>query len=325
MVNGVISLITPVSGRWKYRAGRTRTDAVAHTQRCLKMCGGKGRYVVFCDEDGGIINDAVLFRMAEDRFWLSPGDGDVIVGAGPRTWQRPRRSSDRAGRLTLQLQGPVSLCGEKLFGEIAITLGYYQCVELELNGIPVVLTRTGWSGELGYEIYLDHSRGKELWDIIMEAGREYGILPACPSLMRSVEGGILSYISDITREDTPFTIGLDRLLDLDKPSDFIGKEALQRLATETPPRKLVGANFGGEPVGGNDKFWDVYSEGNVVGRITRCCYSPRLEHNIALVNVPTELSEPGTKVQLDIRGTLVDAEIVALPWFESHKIIPEGI
>ena len=95
----------------------------------------------------------------------------------------------------------------------------------------------------------------------MEAGREYGILPACPSLMRSVEGGILSYVSDITREDTPFTIGLDRLLDLDKPSDFIGKEALQRLATETPPRKLVGANFGGDPVGGNDKFWDVYSEG----------------------------------------------------------------
>ena len=188
------------------------------------------------------------------------------------------------------------------------------------------MTRTGWSGELGYEIYLlDHSRGKELWDTIMEAGREYGILPACPSLMRSVEGGILSYVSDITREDTPFTFGLDRLLDLDKPSDFIGKAALQRLAAEAPPRKLVGANFGGDPIGGNDKFWDVYSEGNVVGRITRCCYSPRLEHNIALVNVPTELSEPGTKVQLDIRGTLVDAEIVALPWFESHKIIPEGI
>jgi glycine cleavage system aminomethyltransferase T len=114
-------------------------------------------------------------------------------------------------------------------------------------------------------------------------------------------------------------------LDLDKPSDFIGKAALQRLATETPPRQLVGANFGGDPVGGNDKFWDVYSEGEVVGRITRCCYSPRLEHNIALVNVPTELSEPGTKVQLDIRGDRVDAEIVALPWFESHKKIPEGI
>ncbi len=299
------------------------------TPRDVSKCAvGKGRYVVFCDEDGGIINDAVLFRMAEDRFWLSPGDGDVILWAqGLALGKGLDVQVTEPDVSPLQLQGPVSpYVAKKLFGEIAITLGYYQCVELELNGIPVVLTRTGWSGELGYEIYLlDHSRGKELWDTIMEAGREYGILPACPSLMRSVEGGILSYVSDITREDTPFTIGLDRLLNLDKPSDFIGKEALQRLATETPPRKLVGANFGGDPVGGNDKFWDVYSEGNVVGRITRCCYSPRLEHNIALVNVPTELSELGTKVQLDIRGTLVDAEIVALPWFESHKKIPEGI
>jgi aminomethyltransferase len=159
----------------------------------------------------------------------------------------------------------------------------------------------------------------------MEAGREYGILPACPSLMRSVEGGILSHGSDITPCDTPFTIGLERLMDLDKPSEFIGREALKRIAQEGSPRKLVGANFAGEAIGGNDKFWDVYSEGNVVGHITRCCYSPRLEHNIALVNVPTALSKPGTRIQLDIRGELIDAEIVALPWFESHKKIPEGL
>jgi len=329
MVNGVI-LADHACQRQVEISG---PDALELTQlltpRDVSKCAvGKGRYVVFCDQDGGIINDAVLFRMAEDRFWLSPGDGDVILWAqGLALGKGLDVEVTEPDVSPLQLQGPVSpYVAKKLFGDIAITLGYYQCVELELNGIPVLLTRTGWSGELGYEIYLlDESRGNELWSMIMEAGREYGILPACPSLMRSVEGGILSYISDITREDTPFTIGLDRLLDLDKPSDFIGKEALQRLAAETPPRKLVGANFGGDPVGGNDKFWDVYSEGNVVGRITRCCYSPRLEHNIALVNVPTELSEPGTKVQLDIRGTLVDAEIVALPWFESHKKIPEGI
>ena len=167
----------------------------------------------------------------------------------------------------LQLQGPLSPhVAKKLFGEIAVTMGYYHCHELELNGIPVVLTRTGWSGELGYEIYLlDGSRGTELWDLIMAAGEEHGIIPACPSLPRSVEGGILSYASDITLDDTPFTIGLERLIDVDKPSDYIGKAALQRLAKEPTPRKLVGANFGGEPVGSNDKFWDVYSADEVVG------------------------------------------------------------
>lgn len=289
---------------------------------------GRGRYVVFTDHNGGIINDAVLLRVEEDKYWLSPGDGDVILWAQGIAIGRGLDVNVTEPDISpLQLQGPLSPhVAKKLFGEIAVTMGYYHCHELELNGIPVVLTRTGWSGELGYEIYLlDGSRGTELWDLIMAAGEEHGIIPACPSLPRSVEGGILSYVSDITRDDTPFTIGLERLIDVDKPSDYIGKAALQRLAKEPTPRKLVGANFGGEPVGSNDKFWDVYSDDDVVGRITRCCYSPRLEHNIALVNVPTELAEPGTKVKLDIRGELVDAEIVALPWFESHKTIPEGI
>ena len=289
---------------------------------------GRGRYVVFTDHNGGIINDAVLLRVEDDKYWLSPGDGDVILWAQGIALGRGLDVSVAEPDISpLQLQGPLSPhVAKKLFGEIAVTMGYYHCHELELNGIPVVLTRTGWSGELGYEIYLlDGSRGNELWDLIMAAGEAHGIIPACPSLPRSVEGGILSYVSDITRDDTPFTIGLERLIDVDKPSDYIGKAALQRLAKEPTPRKLVGANFGGEPVGSNDKFWDVYSADEVVGRITRCCYSPRLEHNIALVNVPTELAEPGTKVKLDIRGELVDAEIVALPWFESHKTIPEGI
>ena len=292
------------------------------------MAVGRGRYVVFTDHNGGIINDAVLLRVEDDKYWLSPGDGDLILWAqGIAVGRGLDVSVTEPDISPLQLQGPLSPhVAKKLFGEIAVTMGYYHCHELELNGIPVVLTRTGWSGELGYEIYLlDGSRGTELWDLIMAAGEEHGIIPACPSLPRSVEGGILSYVSDITRDDTPFTIGLGRLIDVDKPSDYIGKAALQRLAKEPTPRKLVGANFGGEPVGSNDKFWDVYSGDDVVGRITRCCYSPRLEHNIALVNVPTELAEPGTKVKLDIRGELVDAEIVALPWFQSHKTIPGGI
>ena len=289
---------------------------------------GRGRYVVFTDHNGGIINDAVLLRVEEGKYWLSPGDGDVILWAQGIAMGRGLDVNVTEPDISpLQLQGPLSPhVAKKLFGEIAVTMGYYHCHELELNGIPVVLTRTGWSGELGYEIYLlDGSRGTELWDLIMAAGEEHGIIPACPSLPRSVEGGILSYASDITLADTPFTIGLERLIDVDKPSDYIGKAALQRLAKEPTPRKLVGANFGGAPVGSNDKFWDVYSGDDVVGHITRCCYSPRLEHNIALVNVPTELAQPGTKVKLDIRGELVEAEIVALPWFESHKTIPEGI
>ena len=289
---------------------------------------GRGRYVVLTNNDGGIINDAVLFRVAPDTFWLSPGDGDIILWAQGLALGRGLDVSVTEPDISpLQLQGPLSpKVARKLFGETAISLGYYHCTETEVNGIPVMLTRTGWSGELGYEIYLlDQSRGDELWALIMAAGAEFSILPACPSLIRTVEGGILSYGSDMTVNDTPYTLGLERLIDVDKPSDYIGKAALKRLSQEPSPRRLVGANFGGEPVGSNDRFWDVYSDTQVVGHITRCCYSPRLKHNIALLNVSTELSEPGTRVRLDIRGSLVDAEIVTLPWFSSHKTMPQDL
>ena len=188
---------------------------------------------------------------------------------------------------------------------------------------PLVLSRTGWSGELGYELILqDAQRGTELWDLCMAAGAEFNIKPACPSLARSMEGGLLSYCSDITIADNPFTIGMDRLLDIDKPYDYIGKAALQKIAKEGTPLKLVGANFMGEPVRPNDHMLPVSAAGHIAGHLTRCVYSPRLEHNIALVNLPTEYAKPGTAIELHLPEGMRQAEVVALPWFTAEKKIP---
>ena len=305
-------------------------DAVAFTQlltpRDIDGCPvGRCRYVIFLDEDAGIVNDAVLYRLEQDRFWLSPGDGDVLLwakaAAAMTSFDVTVHEPDAS---PLQLQGPLApRVAHKLFGELALELGYYQCREVELKGIPLVLSRTGWSGELGYELILqDGQRGNELWQLCMDAGAEFGIKPACPSLARSVEGGLLSYCSDITLNDNPFTIGMARLLDIDKPQDYIGKTALQRIAREGTPRRLVGANFGGAPIAPNEHFLPVTVAAETVGHITRCVYSPRLEHNIALVNVPTELSSPGTKIDLEFPGDRRSAETVALPWFPAEKTIP---
>jgi aminomethyltransferase len=212
---------------------------------------------------------------------------------------------------------------QKLFGDLATELGYYHFCHTSLNDIPVVLSRTGWSGELGYEIILlDSSRGTELWDLCMAAGAEFDIQAACPSLARSVEGGLLSYCSDITLNDSPFTIGMDRLLDIDKPHDYVGKVALQAIARSGPERRLVGANFGGDPITPNEHFMSVKSGDAVVGHVTRYCYSPRLEHNIALVNVPTALATPGTPLSLDTGEGWRDAEVVEMPWIPAEKVIP---
>ena len=309
------------------------SDAIEFTQlltpRDVASCPvGRCRYVVFTDHDGGVINDAIMLRLEESRFWLSPGDGDVLLWA-----QGVAARSGMDVKLTepdvspLQLQGPLApKVARKLFGDVAVEMGYYHLHELELNGIPLVLSRTGWSGELGYEIYLrDGSRGTELWDLVMAAGEEFGIKPACPSAMRTIEGGILSYASDITREDTPFTIGMERLLDLDKSQDYIGKAALQQIAKEGTPRRLVGIEIDGDPIGGNDRFWDIFENQDKVGHLTRCAWSPRLERNIGLVNLPTELAEPGTALKVQTLDDLRDGIVVALPWFKSITKIPDDL
>ena len=306
------------------------TDALAFTQRLtprdIDKCPiNRARYVVFCDEDGGIINDAVLYRHAENHFWLSPGDGDVLLWAKGAAAQSGLNVTVREPDASpLQLQGPLApQVAYKLFGELAIELGYYHFAHTTLEGIPVVLSRTGWSGELGYEIILlDGSRGTELWDLCMNAGAEFNILPACPSLARSMEGALLSYCSDITLNDNPFTIGMDRLLDIDKPHDYIGKAALQKIAESGSTRKLIGANFGGNPVTPNEHFMPVKADGELVGHVTRYAYSPRLEHNIALVNVPTHLAKPGTPISIDAGDSWRDAEIVDIPWIPAEKVIP---
>ena len=308
-------------------------DAIAFTQlltpRDVASCPvGRCRYVVFTDDAGGIINDAVMLRLEDSRFWLSPGDGDVLLWAqGVAARSGMEVSIVEPDASPLQLQGPLApKVARKLFGDVAIEMGYFHLRELELDGIPLVLSRTGWSGELGYEIYLqDGSRGTELWDKVMAAGEEFGIKPACPSTIRSIEGGILSYCSDITRDDNPFTIGMERLLDLDKPQDYIGKAALQRIAREGTPRRLVGVEIEGSPIGGNDKFWNVNAAGERVGHVTRCSWSPRLERNIGLVNIPTALAEPGTALQIETLDDMRDAVVVQTPWFKSITRIPDDI
>jgi glycine cleavage system aminomethyltransferase T len=296
------------------------------TCRNISTCAvNRCRYVVFTDDQGGIVNDAVLLRLAENHFWLSPGDGDLLLWAqGVAAMAGMSVKVEEPDASPLQLQGPLSpQVAQKLFGNIAIDMGYFHMCQTELNGIPVVLSRTGWSGELGYEIYLrDGSRGDELWEIIMAAGAEHGITPACPPAVRTVEGFILSYASDISRSDNPYTIGMGRLVDLDMETDFIGKAALKKIAAEGPKSRLVGVELDGEEIRGNEDFWDISHGGEKVGHITRAAYSPRIKKNIGLANIATELTGIGTVVTVSSPQGERRATVVATPWIKSETVIP---
>ena len=297
------------------------------TPRDMSNCQvGQCKYMVLTNQDGGIVNDAILLRVAEDQFWLSPGDGDVLMWAsGAAVNSGMDVNVFEPDVSPLQLQGPKApQVARALFGDWVLDLKYYRLKDTSIDGIPLVVSRTGWSGELGYEIYLrDSQYGDRLWERIMEAGKPYGIAPTAPNTIRSIEGGLLSYVSDMTLNDNPFVIGMDKFVNLDQPDDFIGKEALTKIKAEGVKRRLVGFEMPGEPlVGSNEHFWTVLNDGEKIGHVSRCVFSPRLEKNIGWANVAIEQSNVGTQIDIDTTDGIRPAVVCDAPWFPPQIKIP---
>ena len=189
----------------------------------------------------------------------------------------------------------------------------------------MVVSRTGWTGEVGYEIYLrDSSRGDELWERVMAAGKPHDIRPIAPCEARRIEAGIFNYRSDMTLENNPFEVtGLERLVHLDKEGGFIGREALARISAEGVRRKLVGVRIEGEqlPVELAEP-WPVLRADRVVGRVTDAIWSPRLEANIGFAWVPIELSGAGAELRVESPGMTFTARVAPLPFLDPKKRIP---
>jgi aminomethyltransferase len=300
------------------------------TTRDMSKCEvGQCQYMVLTDEAGGIINDAVMLRIEEDLYWLSPGDGDVLMWAkGVAVNSGMNVVITEPDVSPLQLQGPKApLVAYDLFGDWALDLKYYRLQETILDGIPLVVSRTGWSGELGYELYLrDGQYGDQLWERIMEVGKRHNIAATAPNMTRSLEGGLLSYVSDITRHDNPYVIGMGKFVDFGQPGKFIGEEALRKISEEGPERRLVGVEIDGDPFTSlNDAFWNLTDGAEKVGHVTRCAYSPRLKKNIGWANVPAEHSEIGTELTLVTPTGTRRARVCKAPWFSSQVSIPEEL
>jgi glycine cleavage system aminomethyltransferase T len=187
------------------------------------------------------------------------------------------------------------------------------------------VTRTGWTGEVGFEIYLrDGSRGEELWERIMEAGRPYQIRPTGPSDIRRIEAGILNWGADITLDDTPYHVGLERLVDDAKTADYVGREALARVRREGVTRRLAGVEIAGEPLDLNPEKWPVLAGGEVVGRVTSAVWSPRLGRNIGYAMLPTAHAAPGSVLEVDVAtGERRAATVVTMPFLDPAKQIPK--
>src|SRR6266540_2689834 len=305
----------------------TGRDAAAFTQlltcRDLSRCAvGQCKYSPLIAPDGGIVNDPVLLRVGEDHFWLSLADSDAMLYAlGVQAFAGIDVTIREPDVSPLQVQGPQSKdVIRALFGDEVADLRYYWCVETDVDGIPVVVSRTGWTGEVGYEIYLrDSSRGLELWDRVMEAGAPYKIRAIAPSDQRRLEAGIFNYGNDMTIEDNPFEVtGMERLVEFS--ADFIGRPALERIAAQGVTRKLVGVEIGGEPIRlWLEDFWPVRWDGRVVGKLTSASHSFRLKTNIGYAWVPIELAGPGNELVLVSPDGPVPAMTAALPFLDPRS------
>ena len=308
-------------------------DAAAFVQlltpRNLSQCAvGQCKYVLITNESGGILNDPVLLRLEENRFWLSLADSDVLMWAqGVATHAGLDVTICEPDVSPLQLQGPKS--GDimaTLFGEGIRDLKYYWLDHFQLDGIPLVISRTGWSSELGYELYLlDGSQGEALWEKLMAVGEPMGLKPGHTSSIRRIEGGMLSYHADMDAQTNPFELGLDRLVDLEMPANFIGKAALKQVQQQGISRQQVGLELDGEPLPGpNTQFWPVEINGKVIGKVTSAVYSPRLKKNIALAMVASAHTDVGTICNVQLPDETRSGTIVPKPFYDPKKQITAG-
>jgi glycine cleavage system aminomethyltransferase T len=290
---------------------------------------GQCKYVTICAPDGGIVNDPILLKLAEDRFWLSLADSDALLYAlGVAAFAGMDVRIHEPDVSPLQLQGPKSKdVIRTLFGEEVMNLQYYRCVETTLDGIPLVVSRTGWTGEVGFELYLqDSDRGPELWDRVMESGAEHEIRAIAPSDQRRMEAGIFNYGNDMDITNNPFEVtGLERLVELDNDNDIVSRAALERIARDGVTRKLVGVSIDGPPLSlWLEDFWPVRDGGAEIGRLVSACHSPRLDLNMGYVWVPIDRADVGASLEVVSPDGPRSATVTPLPFLDPKKDVPKS-
>jgi glycine cleavage system aminomethyltransferase T len=292
------------------------------TPRNLSECvDGQCKYALVTDHAGGIINDPVMLKLSDELVWFSLADSDMLLWAKAiAAGSRLDVTVDEPDVSPLQVQGPRSRhLMRDLFGPWIDELGFYRFRETELDGMPLVVARSGYSKELCYEIYLRDSRyGDKLWDRLFDVGQVHNVSAGAPNQILRVEGGLLSYNTDMDLSNNPYEINLGWTVDLDQNADFIGKKALAKIHAEGVKRRLMGAVIGGEKMTQfNEHFWPVYFDGTRVGHMTVCIYSPRLEQNLSFVMVKAELAVAGQRVEIHSPAGRLDATLCELPFIGS--------
>ncbi len=309
------------------------TDYVI-TRDATKIPPMRARYVILCNEAGGVLNDPVLLRLAEDEFWFSLSDTDLMLWLqGVNVGKGFDVTIQEIDVCPVQIQGPKSAAlMTDLVGSEVTELPPYGLLASSIEGCDVIVSQTGFSGEKGYEIYLRDAtlHAETMWNAVLEAGKAHQLMVVAPAHHRRIAAGILSWGQDMDFETLPFQVNLGYQVPKTKEADYIGKAVLEetrtRLEAGNPPytHTLVGMKFGGQQITDYaPDFWLISTseDGDPVGYVTSPWYSPELETNIAMGHVPVGSAELGTELWIhlpeeyaDTAGKPVRGEVVEMPF-----------
>ncbi len=282
-----------------------------------KFSAGQGKYVALCDHAGTLINDPILLKLDEDRYWISIADSNILF------WSRAiaaERGLDveiiEPDVSPLAVQGPKAEdVVASLFGDWVRELKYFWFRETSIEGIPVTVARSGWSKQGGFELYLmDGGQGTALWNMVREAGRPWDIGPGNPSPLERIESGLLSWGGDTDDATNPFEVRLGRYVDLDVADDVVGIGALRRIHAEGPARHQLGVILAGDdPAQSHAVWYDILVDGRGRGHMTNGAWSHRLGKNIGYALISRDCA-PGDEVAVMKDGEAIPATLTELPF-----------
>ena len=282
-----------------------------------KATVGQCLYAPLIDQNACMLNDPVILKLSHDHFWLSIADSDVLLWAkGLALGYGLDVQIDEPDVSPLAVQGPKSEdLMARVFGEAVRDIRFFKFAMLDFQGHPMLIARSGYSKQGGFEIYLDNSSlGLDLWDTIWSAGQVFNIAPGCPNLIERVEAGLLSYGNEFTRENNPFECAMDAYCCADPELDYIGKEALDKIRKRGPSRLIRGVLFDGDRTPPCAYTWRLNVDGHYAGQVSTAAWSPRLNRNVALGMLEQGFWDAGQAVNVECGdGSVRNGVVTTLP------------
>ncbi|MEY4779785.1 MAG: hypothetical protein RLZZ607_1098 [Pseudomonadota bacterium] len=318
LINGVSQWDVAVERQVQLRGPDAGRLAQILAPRDLSKCKvGQGKYVPLVNHQGVLINDPICLKLADDLYWLSIADSNIWFWASAIAAERGLRVEVSEPDVSpMAIQGPKAedvvahLCGDWVRG-----LKYFWFREFDLGGIPLVVARSGWSKQGGFELYLrDGSQGTKLWNLVKEAGQPWGIGPGNPNWSERVESGLISFGGDTDGQTNPFEVRMGKYVDLHVPDDTVGIQALRRIAEEGPKRHSLGIILdAGDPVSPGFSWNPIYKDGVKVGDLTNCIFSIRVQKNLGFALISRDCVV-GDRVHSMVGGVMQSGVLTELPF-----------